>query len=90
MKKKELIESIAAATGINNSTAETSLVSILDAITTTLENGDAVTLVGFGFFSISKRIARKGKNPQNGETIDIPAKNAVRFRMGKSLLGMIN
>ena len=50
-----------------------------------LEKGDKVALVGFGTFSVSKRAARKGRNPQTGKEIDIPAKNVVKFKAGSEL-----
>jgi DNA-binding protein HU-beta len=50
-----------------------------------LKKGDSVTLIGFGTFSVSKRAARKGRNPQTGAEINIPAKNVVKFKPGKGL-----
>jgi len=49
-----------------------------------------VTLVGFGTFSVTKREARQGRNPQNGDTIKIPAKNAARFKAGSKLAETLN
>ena len=75
MNKKELVENIAGAADISKAAAEKALNSTLQAIAETLKKGDKVTLVGFGTFSVSKREARKGRNPQSGKTIDIPEKN---------------
>ena len=85
MNKKELIENIADAADISKATAEKALNGILTAITDTLEKGDKVTLVGFGTFSVTKRKARKGRNPQTGKTINIPAKNVAKFKVGSKL-----
>lgn len=90
MNKKELIESIAEGTGLNKTTSEKVLNGTLDAITGSLKEGSAVTLVGFGSFSISKRNGRKGRNPQSGKEIDIPEKMVVRFKTGKPLNDSVN
>ena len=52
-------------------------------------NGDSVTLVGFGTFSVSRRDARMGRNPQTGKEIQIPAKNVVKFKAGKGLRELV-
>jgi len=90
MNKKDLIENIADAADISKATAEKALNGILTAIADTLEKGDKVTLVGFGTFSVTKRKARKGRNPQTGKTINIPAKNVAKFKVGSKLSGAIN
>jgi len=65
--------------------AQRALESLLSAIRDTLKKGDSVSLTGFGTFKVSKRKARKGRNPQTGEEIKIPSKNVVRFLPGKHL-----
>ena len=90
MNKKELIENTAGAAGISNVITEKVLNNILETITETLKDGDKVVLVGFGTFSVSRRKARKGRNPQTGKTIDIPAKNVVKFKAGSGLTAKIN
>ncbi len=60
------------------------------AITDTLKNGEKVSLLGFGTFSTSKKEARQGRNPQNGEEINIAAKTIVKFKTGKSLGDEVN
>lgn len=90
MNKKELIESIAGAADISKAAAEKALNGTLAAIAGSLNNGDKVTLVGFGTFSVSKRDARQGRNPQTGKTIEIPAKNVVKFKAGSKLSEAIN
>jgi len=90
MNKKELIESIADAAEISKAAAEKALNGTLAAIAETLKKGDRVTLVGFGTFSVSKREARKGRNPQTGAEIKIPAKNIAKFKAGSKLSAAIN
>ena len=90
MNKKELIESIADAAEISKAAAEKALNGTLAAIAEALKKGDRVTLVGFGTFSVSKREARKGRNPQTGAEIKIPAKNIAKFKAGSKLSAAIN
>ena len=90
MNKKELVENIADTVDISKATAEKALNGILATISDTLKKGDKVTLVGFGTFSVAKRKARKGRNPQTGKTINIPAKNVAKLKAGSVLSGAIN
>ena len=86
MKKSELVEQMAEAAGISKITANVALNSLIDGITKALKEKDGkITLVGFGTFSKVHRKARKGRNPQTGETIDIKASNAVKFKPGTKL-----
>jgi DNA-binding protein HU-beta len=85
MNKAELVSKISDDSGISRSQANTALNSIIDAVTKTLKSGNKVTLVGFGTFSVSKRNARTGRNPQTGATIKIKAKKVARFKAGKEL-----
>lgn len=86
LTKAELIEKIAADAGITKSAAGAALDSFIDGITKTLKKKDGkVALVGFGTFSKGRRKARKGRNPQTGETIKIKASNTVKFKPGKTL-----
>jgi DNA-binding protein HU-beta len=57
----------------------------MEAVTTTLKKGDSVTLVGFGTFSVAKRAARTGRNPQTGKPLKIKAKKVAKFKVGKNL-----
>mgnify|MGYP000900650378 CR=1 FL=1 len=84
MNKAELIEEIAKAT-CSKKEAEAALGATLEAIKKALKKGDSVTLVGFGTFSVNKRKARKGRNPQTGEAIKIAAKKVPVFKAGKGL-----
>jgi DNA-binding protein HU-beta len=90
MNKKELIESIAGAAEISKAAAEKALNGTLAAIAESLNNGGKVTLVGFGTFSVSKRDARQGRNPQTGKAIKIPAKKVVKFKAGSKLSEAVN
>jgi DNA-binding protein HU-beta len=85
MNKAELVAHIAEETGITKTQANTALDSFVDAVTKTLKKGDKVTLVGFGTFTVSKRQARNGRNPQTGEVIKIKARKVARFKAGKEL-----
>jgi len=89
MNKAELIAQIADEAGITKTQANTALDSFVDTVTKTLKKGDKVTLVGFGTFSVSKRAARNGRNPQTGEVIKIKARKVARFKAGKELAGKI-
>lgn len=85
MNKGDLINKIATDSGITKTQAQAALNSFLGTTAGALKKGDKVTLVGFGTFSTSSRAARKGRNPQTGSEINIPAKKVVKFRPGKDL-----
>jgi DNA-binding protein HU-beta len=85
MNKAELIAQISEDAGITKTQANTALDSFVDTVTKTLKKGDKVTLVGFGTFTVSKRAARNGRNPQTGEVIKIKARKVARFKAGKEL-----
>ena len=86
MTKAEIIEKMAKDAGISTAAAGTALSSFVDSVTKTLKKKDGkVTLVGFGTFSKARRKARKGRNPQTGETIKIKASSTVKFKPGKAL-----
>jgi len=90
MNKKELVDYISKSANLNKTQAADALKSTLDAITNSLKNSDRVTLVDFGTFSTSKREARTGRNPQNGKSINIPAKTVVKFKAGKAMGDEVN
>jgi len=90
MNKAEFIESVATKGDISKSDAETAVNAVLDSLTAAMANGDQVTLVGFGTFLVRPRKARQGRNPQSGETINIPASNAPSFKAGKALKDAVN
>lgn len=90
MNKSELIDIVAAKADITKSTAGAALEAVLDGITDALKDGDSVTFVGFGTFSVSPRAARDGRNPRTGETIKIAASNLAKFKAGKALKDALN
>ncbi|HVB03941.1 MAG TPA: HU family DNA-binding protein [Chitinophagaceae bacterium] len=83
MNKAELIDKIAKDAGINKTQANDSLDSFTKSVVDSLRKGGKVTLVGFGTFSVTKRSARKGRNPQTNKVINIPAKKVAKFKAGK-------
>ena len=80
MNKSELIDAMAADAGISKAAAKAALESLIGSVGKTLKGGGRVSLVGFGSWSVSKRAARDGRNPQTGATIKIAAKNVVKFK----------
>ena len=90
MNKTELIDAMAENAGISKAAAKKALESFLENIGESLKKGNRVSLVGFGSFSVSKREARTGRNPQTGKEIKIAAKNVVRFKAGAELSGAVN
>ena len=90
MNKAELVDAIASDAGLSKADAKKALEGFTTAITGALKKGDRISLVGFGSFSISKRAARTGRNPQTGKEIQIKAKNVVRFKAGSDLSGKVN
>jgi len=89
MNKAELIESMSADAKISKADAKRALDAFVDNTTKALKKGDRVALVGFGSFSVSKRAARKGRNPQTGKEIKIAAKKVVKFKAGADLSGKV-
>jgi DNA-binding protein HU-beta len=89
MNKAELIAKLADDVNITKTQAGAALDSFTEAIAKTLKKGDKVTLVGFGTFSVSKRAAPNGRNPQTGATIKIKAKKVAKFKAGKELAGRV-
>ena len=90
MNKSELIESMASDAGISKAAAKKALDSMTGSVEKALKKGGRVSLVGFGSWSVTKRAARDGRNPQTGKKIRISAKNVVKFRPGAELKGSVN
>ncbi len=90
MNKAELIEAMASDAGISKADAKRALDAFIGTTSSALRKGDRVALVGFGSFSVSKRSARTGRNPQTGKEIQIAAKNVVKFKAGAELSGSVN
>ena len=82
MSKTELIEAISKSTGVSKKDCSAVIASFCEETEKAVKKGDKVTLIGFGTFSSSKRAARKGKNPQTGETIKIKATTVPKFKAG--------
>lgn len=85
MNKSELVSAIAAASGLTKADSAKALDATIATITQCMKEGDKVTLVGFGTFSVAERAARQGINPATKEAIQIPAKKIVKFKPGSEL-----
>ena len=85
MNKSDLVAQVAKDTKLSKADAEKALNSVVSNVQKTLKKGDSVSLVGFGTWSVAKRSARNGRNPQTGATIRIPAKKVPKFSPGKGL-----
>ena len=85
MNKAELVNTIAKTTGQTKLQVHNNVAALLHTLTVGLAKGERVTLVGFGTFSVSKRAARNGRNPQTGAVIKIKAKKVAKFKAGKEL-----
>lgn len=85
MNKTDLINSVAEATELSKKDATKAVEAVFDSITDSLRQGQKVQLIGFGNFEVRERAARKGRNPQTGEEIDIAASKVPAFRPGKAL-----
>ena len=90
MNKAELIDAMAADAGVTKAQAKKALDSFTTNVGGALAGGGRVSLVGFGTFSVSKRNARDGRNPQTGKVIKIQAKNVAKFKAGSDLDGKLN
>ncbi|MBN8703755.1 MAG: HU family DNA-binding protein [Bacteroidetes bacterium] len=90
MNKAELIDSIASEAKLTKADAQRALDGFINATTKALKKGDRVALVGFGSFSVAKRAAREGRNPQTGKTIKIAAKKVAKFKAGAELAKVVN
>ena len=85
MNKAELVEKVASQTGLTKRACREAIDAITSTISDSLASGEKVTLVGFGSFKVRQRKARRGRNPQTGREIQIPAKEVPKFDAGKSL-----
>ena len=89
MNKAQLIDAMASEASLTKADAKRALDAFITSTSGALKQGDRVALVGFGSFSISKRNARTGRNPQTGKEIKIAAKNVVKFKAGSELSGTV-
>ena len=90
MNKTQLIDAIAEDAGITKAAAKSALESFLKNVGQTLTNGEKISLVGFGSWSVSERAEREGRNPQTGKSIKIAAKKVVKFKAGTELATNVN
>jgi len=85
MNKAQLVEKVADEVGLTKKDTRKVVDAVTQTITEALSGGEKVTLVNFGTFRVRNRKSRKGRNPQTGEKIQIPAKKVVKFKIGKGL-----
>ncbi|MBO5376216.1 MAG: HU family DNA-binding protein [Bacilli bacterium] len=90
MKKAEMIEALATATGLTKADTEKVFNATFDLFKSELEKDNEVSVSGFGKFKISERAARTGRNPATGETMEIKASKSVAFKVGKELKDKLN
>ncbi|EAX47266.1 histone family protein DNA-binding protein [Thermosinus carboxydivorans Nor1] len=90
MNKTELIASVAEKAGMTKKDAEKALNAVFASIEEALAQNDKVQIIGFGTFEVRTREARKGRNPQTGKEIDIPASKSPVFKAGKGLKDAVN
>jgi DNA-binding protein HU-beta len=90
MNKAELIDAIAEGADLSKTDAARALDATIAAVTKALKNGDTVTVVGFGSFTVRERAARTGRNPKTKEPLEIAASRAPVFKAGKALKDAVN
>ncbi len=90
MKKSELVEAVAAASGLTKADATRAIDATFATITEALKAGNKVPVAGFGTFAVSQRGERNGRNPQTGAAVVIPARKAVTFKAGTALKESVN
>lgn len=90
MNKAELSSSIADKSGLSQADAKAALDALIESVTEGLADGDRISLVGFGSWSVEQRDARTGRNPRTGEAIQIAAKKVVKFKAGAALSNAVN
>ena len=90
MNKRELTDAVASAADLARADAARAVDAVLGAISDALGQGDSVSLVGFGTFSVKHRAARQGRNPRTGESIQIAATSVPGFKAGRALRDAVN
>ncbi|MBW7929774.1 MAG: HU family DNA-binding protein [Gammaproteobacteria bacterium] len=90
MNKGDLIDAVSNETGLSKADASRAVESVFSVVTDALKNGEQVSLVGFGAFTVKTRAARTGRNPRTGDTMQIPASKVPGFRAGKALKDAVN
>ena len=90
MKKEELVAFVSANADITKKSAGEAVNAVLEGITSALDKGDSISLIGFGSFKVVKRAAREGRNPSTGEKMQIPASKAIKFTPAAGLKERVN
>lgn len=90
MNKTDLVNYVASETNLTKKDSAKAVEAVFDGISNTLKSGGKVQLIGFGNFEVRERAARKGRNPQTGEEINIPASKVPAFKAGKALKELVN
>ncbi|WP_075214575.1 HU family DNA-binding protein [Mongoliimonas terrestris] len=90
MNKNDLVSQVADKASLTKAQAGEAVDAVFDVISGALKAGDEVRIVGFGNFVVTERAATEGRNPQTGETIQIPASKQPKFRAGKGLKDAVN
>ena len=90
MNKSDLVDAIAESAGLSKADGGRALDAFVNTVTSALQSGDSVSLVGFGTFAVRDRAARTGRNPRTGETIQIAASKNPAFKAGKALKDAVN
>lgn len=90
MKKTEMMTELANETGLTKADVQKVFEATFELFKKELSKGEKVSVAGFGTFNVSHREARTGRNPQTGESVKIPARNAVVFKSGTELKNVVN
>jgi DNA-binding protein HU-beta len=90
MNKNEFVAAVAQASGLDKSAANKAVEAMVQVITNELKSGGDIRIVGFGNFSVSKRAASTGRNPQTGASVNIPERTVPKFTPGKGLRESVN
>jgi DNA-binding protein HU-beta len=89
MNKTDLVNAVAEKSDLSKKDATKAVDAVFESVMDSLKNGDKVQLIGFGNFEVRERSARKGRNPQTGEEIEIPASKVPAFKPGKALKDIV-
>lgn len=90
MNKNELISAVADRCDMTKAQAGDAVDAVLDSVTSALKGGDEVRILGFGNFAVANRKATTARNPRTGETVNVPASKAPKFKAGKALKDAVN
>lgn len=90
MTKAQVADKLSERTGLSQKEAAEAVDTFLDTVKAALKEGEKVSLVGFGAFTIKERDARVGRNPRSGEEIHIPAKRVINFKPGRAFRELVD